>query len=123
VIGPVTVAVHLNVNPTLIVIRPVAPLRCPLVDGSDHLHGVVPVHVHVHGHDHGVDHDHGHDRERAPDSIKTKRRVRCIRFGLRGRRHLQEGARGDAQLVMNGQTSTYVDVEDQQDRAITDEDS
>jgi len=40
VIGPVTVAVHLNVNPTLIVIHPVDPLRCPLVDGSDHLHGV-----------------------------------------------------------------------------------
>jgi len=58
VIGPVTVAVHLNVNPTLIVIRPVDPLRCPLVDGRDHLHGVAT--VHVHGHDHGVDHDHAH---------------------------------------------------------------
>jgi len=57
VIGPVIVAVHLNVNPTLIVIRPV-----DLPWG-----GVVP--GHVHGHDHVGDHDHAHvhDREPAPD--------------------------------------------------------
>jgi len=46
VIGPVTVAVHLNVNLTLIVIRPVDLPRGQIVDGSDHLDGVVPVHVH-----------------------------------------------------------------------------
>ena len=65
-IGPVIVAVHLNVNPTLIVIRPVDLPWDRVVDGSDHLHGVVP--VHVHGHDHGGDHDHAHvnDRELRP---------------------------------------------------------
>jgi len=44
----VTVAVHLNVNLTLIVIRPVDLPRGQIVDGSDHLDGVVPVHVHDH---------------------------------------------------------------------------
>jgi hypothetical protein len=45
----VIVAVHLNVNDTVAVIRP----------GGDHDHGVVP--VHVHGHGHGVDHVDAHD--------------------------------------------------------------
>src|SRR5690348_7850261 len=39
------------------------------VNGSDHDHGVVP--VHVHGHGHGVDHVDGHDHvdDRCPSTI------------------------------------------------------
>jgi hypothetical protein len=48
VIGPVIVAVHVHGNETVGVIG--APLRNRTVHGSDHDHGVVPVHVHRHDH-------------------------------------------------------------------------
>jgi hypothetical protein len=63
VIGPVIVAVNLNVNEPVGVIDPVDG-RSHGAPGSDHDQGIVPVHVHVD--DHGCDHgavnvnDHGH---------------------------------------------------------------
>ncbi len=81
-IDAVAVAVHVRVNPTVIVICPVdgqnrlhpcndslakhvrhldgsqsrkSELSTKIIHGSDHDHGIVQ--VHVHGHDHDVDHD------------------------------------------------------------------
>jgi hypothetical protein len=55
VIETVIVAVHLNGNDTVAMIRPGEGSAGESSDsGSDHLHG--GVHVHVHGHDHVPDH-------------------------------------------------------------------
>ena len=55
--GPVIVAVHVHVHPTVFVIEG-SERSVRLADFYDHAYGSVP--VHVHGYDHGCGHGHDH---------------------------------------------------------------
>jgi len=57
---PVFVAVHLNVNSTVSVIRPLGRPGSQAVDGDAHPRRAVPVRDHEVDHHHGIDRAHVH---------------------------------------------------------------